>query len=152
MAESKTARASAVRTIKEVHVETTEEAIKAIRDNRAGGLFIGDMSRVDKLLKALDDCTNELVISDQKLLNVSSAYDAVKDELEATKKELANRIHTELAASERARKAEAALDNADDTLLEVLSAPSVVMASIPNHELEHADFGHDNTHSHHEGA
>jgi hypothetical protein len=163
---SKTARASMGRQVKEVHVETTEEAIKAIRDNRVAKLFIGDMSRVDKLLKALDDCTNELVISDekriraedqlaeteQKLLDVSSAYDAVKDELEVTKKELANRIHSELDASERARKAENALDDADDTLLNARAEPVLVMASIPNGELEHADFGHDNTHSHHEGA
>src|SRR5579863_1835471 len=51
---SKTARASMGKATKEVHVETTEEAIKAIRDNRAGELHIGDMSRVDKLLQAYD--------------------------------------------------------------------------------------------------
>jgi hypothetical protein len=51
---SKTARASLGKQIKEVHVETTEEAIKAIRVNREAGLFIGDMSRVDKLLAAYD--------------------------------------------------------------------------------------------------
>ncbi len=51
---SKTARASMGKVKKEIHVETTEEAIKAIRDNRVAGLFIGDMSRVDKLLAAYD--------------------------------------------------------------------------------------------------
>ena len=57
---SKTARASMGKATKEVHVETTEEAIKAIRDNRAGGLHIGDMSRVDKLLAAYDEAMLEL--------------------------------------------------------------------------------------------
>lgn len=51
---SKTARASMGKTVKEVHVETTEEAIRKIREYRAGGLHIGDMSRVDKLLAAYD--------------------------------------------------------------------------------------------------
>src|SRR5579859_6755352 len=59
--ESKTARASAVRVVKEVHIETPEEAIKAIRDNRAAGLFIGDMSRVDKLLQAYDAAIKQIV-------------------------------------------------------------------------------------------
>ena len=51
---SKTAKASMGKQYKEVHVETTEEAIHAIRVNRAGALHIGDMSRVDKLLAAYD--------------------------------------------------------------------------------------------------
>ena len=51
---SKTAKASMGKQYKEVHVETTEEAIHAIRVNRDGGLHIGDMSRVDKLLEAFD--------------------------------------------------------------------------------------------------
>lgn len=68
MADSKTARASQVRVVKEVHVETTEEAIKAIRDNRAAGLFIGDMSRVDKLLQAHD-----AAIADIKAREASAA-------------------------------------------------------------------------------
>ena len=58
---SKTARASMGRVLKEVHVETAEEAIKAIRDNRAGDLFIGDMSRVDKLLTRYDEAVQEIV-------------------------------------------------------------------------------------------
>lgn len=65
MTESKTARASAVKVVKEVHVETTEEAIKAIRDNRAAGLFIGDMSRVDKLLQAYDSVLADIKARDQ---------------------------------------------------------------------------------------
>jgi len=52
---SKTARASLGKVSKEVHVETTEEAIRAIRVNREASLFIGDMSRVDKLLAAYDE-------------------------------------------------------------------------------------------------
>lgn len=64
MAESKTARASAVRVVKKVHVETTEEAIKAIRDNRAAGLFVGDMSRVDKLLQAYDTAVADIKARD----------------------------------------------------------------------------------------
>ena len=52
---SKTAKASMIKQGKEFHVETTEEAIRAIRVNReAGDLHIGDMSRVDKLLAAYD--------------------------------------------------------------------------------------------------
>jgi translation elongation factor EF-4 len=61
---SKTARASMGKQVKEVHVETTEEAIKAIRDNRAAGLHIGDMARVDKLLQAYDELKNTLKLSD----------------------------------------------------------------------------------------
>jgi hypothetical protein len=57
---SKTARASMGKQYKEVHVETTEEAIHAIRMNRAGGLHIGDMSRVDKLLAAYDKLMAEV--------------------------------------------------------------------------------------------
>lgn len=68
MADSKTARASQVKTVKEVKVEGTEDAIKAIRDNRAAGLFIGDMSRVDKLLQAYD-----AAIADVKALKESAA-------------------------------------------------------------------------------
>jgi hypothetical protein len=52
---SKTARASMGKQVKETTVETTEEAIRQIRLNRAGGLHIGDMSRVDKLLQAYDE-------------------------------------------------------------------------------------------------
>ena len=76
---SKTARASMGRSMKEVHVETTEEAIKAIRDNRAGNLFIGDMSRVDKLLEAFDkvvfangELTNALNQETSKVLTLES--------------------------------------------------------------------------------
>jgi hypothetical protein len=57
---SKTARASMGKQVKEVHIETTEEAIQAIRNNRAAGLHIGDMSRVDKLLAAYDEAMLEL--------------------------------------------------------------------------------------------
>jgi hypothetical protein len=56
---SKTARASLGKVVKEVHVETTEEAIKAIRSNREAKLFVGDMSRVDKLLAAYDALRTE---------------------------------------------------------------------------------------------
>jgi hypothetical protein len=59
---SKTARSSMGRVVKEVHVETTEEAIHQIRLNRAAGLFIGDMSRVDKLLIAYDKVVAEAKI------------------------------------------------------------------------------------------
>lgn len=100
---SKTARASMGKVVKETHVETTEEAIRALRINREAGLFIGDMSRVDKLLARYDEAVNENVRlqfetgslglrnealtkqldeADQKLLDVSSAYDAVKNQLE----------------------------------------------------------------------
>jgi hypothetical protein len=51
---SKTARASMGKQTKEVHVETPEEAIRQLRLNREAGLHIGDMSRVDALLKAYD--------------------------------------------------------------------------------------------------
>lgn len=57
---SKTARASMGKQYKEVHVETTEQAIRAIRINREAGLFIGDMSRVDKLLAAYDEAVAAL--------------------------------------------------------------------------------------------
>jgi hypothetical protein len=52
---SKTARASMGKQVKEVHIETTEEAIRQLRLNREAGLHIGDMSRVDALLKAYDE-------------------------------------------------------------------------------------------------
>jgi hypothetical protein len=52
---SKTARASMGKQVKEVHVETPEEAIRQLRLNREAGLHIGDMSRVDALLKAYDE-------------------------------------------------------------------------------------------------
>ena len=57
---SKTAKASMGKQYKEVHVETTEQAIRAIRINREAGLFIGDMSRVDKLLAAYDKLMAEV--------------------------------------------------------------------------------------------
>jgi hypothetical protein len=154
---SKTARASMGRQVKEVHVETTEEAIKAIRDNRAAGLHIGDMSRVDKLLANRDEAVQEIVKlqfetgslgllrneelqaalteTEQKLLDVSGAYDAVKDELAALK-EIEDGTVTLIKHHENGSH----------------DITTVVMASIPNGELEHADFGHDNTHRHHEGA
>lgn len=57
---SKTARASMGKQVKEVHQETPEEAIRQLRLNRAAGLHIGDMSRVDALLKAYDEAVLEL--------------------------------------------------------------------------------------------
>ena len=57
---SKTAKASMIKQGKDFHVETTEEAIRAIRVNRAGDLHIGDMSRVDKLLAAYDEAVAAL--------------------------------------------------------------------------------------------
>lgn len=62
MAESKTARASAVRVVKEKHVETQAEAIKALRDNLAAGLFVGDNSRIKHLLEAYDVAIAALAI------------------------------------------------------------------------------------------
>ena len=73
MPESKTARASAVKATKEVHVETTEEAITAIRNNREGGLFIGDMSRVDKLLAEYDAVYASLVTTRAALQSAVAA-------------------------------------------------------------------------------
>lgn len=67
---SKTARASMGKVVKEVKVETIDEAIKAIRDNRAAGLFIGDMSRIDKLLAdrdALLKLTDRLIKENDEL-------------------------------------------------------------------------------------
>jgi len=69
---SKTARASMGKQVKESHVETTEEAIRQIRLNRAGGLHIGDMSRVDKLLKAYD----EALLRVERLTDSYEASDA----------------------------------------------------------------------------
>jgi hypothetical protein len=57
---SKTARQSMGKQTKEVHTETPEEAIRQLRLNRAAGLHIGDMSRVDALLKAYDQALFEL--------------------------------------------------------------------------------------------
>jgi len=55
MAESKTARASAVKTVSKETVElTTESAIREIRNLRAGKLFVSNMEYVDKLLEAYD--------------------------------------------------------------------------------------------------
>jgi hypothetical protein len=58
---SKTARASMGKQVKEVHVETPEEAIRQLRLNREARLHIGDMSRVDALLKAYDEVKARLM-------------------------------------------------------------------------------------------
>lgn len=74
---SKTAKASMGKQHKEVHVETTEQAIHAIRVNRQGGLFIGDMSRVDKLLQAYDEAIAEI-----KILTIVPENPPLSDEKE----------------------------------------------------------------------
>lgn len=87
---SKTARASMGKAVKEVHVETTEEAIQAIRNNRAAGLHIGDMSRIDKLLQAYDEAISEIKIlvtvaensplSDEKELSLLASIPAQEED------------------------------------------------------------------------
>lgn len=109
---SKTARASMGKQVKEVHVETTEEAIKAIRVNREAGLFVGDMSRVDKLL---------------------AEYDRVLTELKTMAKAATKLVDVLIPGA-------------------VVPMETVVMATIPNHELDHTDFGHHTTHPVAEGA
>jgi precorrin-6B methylase 2 len=124
MAESKTARASAVRVVKEVHIESVEEAIKAIRVNRAAGLFIGDMSRVDKLLQAYDE--------------MSAANDAAVAQVGADMQTLA-------ALSEKLKNVEIAFTeqmtaaaNKIDALQKKL--PTVVMAEVDNSERPEDEF------------
>lgn len=65
MSDSKTARASAVKTVKEKHVETRDEAIKALRLNLESGLHVGDMSRVRELLAAYDALKEETNVEAQ---------------------------------------------------------------------------------------
>lgn len=55
---SKTARASMGKQVKEVHEESTEEAIRQIRLERAAGLW-PNCSRIDKLLAAYDKLSAE---------------------------------------------------------------------------------------------
>lgn len=55
---SKTARASQVKEVKEVRVETTEEAIRQIRLNLEAKLYITP-DRIAKLLAAYDKLQNE---------------------------------------------------------------------------------------------
>ena len=78
MSESKTARASAVKVSKEVRVETTEEAIHALRVNREAGLHIGDMSRVDKLLAEYDAVRQLLVASRAGLQSAIGELEYIK--------------------------------------------------------------------------
>jgi hypothetical protein len=80
---SKTARASMGRVVKEVHQETPEEAIRQLRLNREAGLHVGDMSRVDALLKAYDEVLQNPPIS--------PAVRATLDEYEKLVNELKNR-------------------------------------------------------------
>ncbi len=115
---SKTARASMGRVVKETHIETTEEAIKAIQDNRIGGLFIGDMSRVDKLL---------------------AAYKAVKDLLEQREVQLAGVLTAaEGGISDPAKEDEYGWSVPYQKVLELRqaydAAKYVVMAEVDNSE------------------
>ncbi len=118
---NKTARASLGKVKKEDRVETTEEAIKAIRDNRAAKLFIGDMSRVDKLLAAYDQAVKELHLEKIKF---ESAADMIDWNGGISGKSMADHL---------------------PRITELMNSPkfveSVIMAEIPNHELDQTDFG-----------
>lgn len=125
MADSKTARASAVKVLKEIHVETIDEAIKAIRDNRAASLFIGDMSRVDKLLQAYDAALVSIVA-----LNQGAAAQAEK--LQAQEKAYVE--HTEqLAAS--AKQIEGLFQQVKDRDAEV----SLLTKALAKYQIEEED-------------
>lgn len=98
MSESKTARASAVKVVKEKHVETTEEAIKAIRENLAGGLHIGDMSRVRKLLAAYDEIDQTATKAESDLAIAQADLDRARHNLITANGRI---VELETAASEK---------------------------------------------------
>lgn len=71
---SKTAKASMVKAPKkEQAVETTEEAIRQIRMDRAGQLFIVRMDRIDKLLAAYDVATERATKAEADLQAIQFA-------------------------------------------------------------------------------
>jgi hypothetical protein len=142
---SKTARASLGKQVKEVHVETTEEAIKAIRDNRAAGLFVGDMSRVDKLLAAYDKLQAEMkVLAEAGTALIKNMIPEAIVLLEDTPVG---------KTFDHSQCPNPGVCLSDPTGL--IHDTAVVMATIPaqEHDEHHlVDFGHDNTHPIAEGA
>ena len=65
---SKTAKASMVKSPKkETAVESNEEAIRQIRTDRAGKLFVTRMDRVDKLLAAYDALISKVAVREETI-------------------------------------------------------------------------------------
>lgn len=92
---SKTARASQVKEVKEKHVETTEQAIAAIRLDREAHIW-PNCERIDKLLAAFDMLKTAYVEQSQKLDAAEKDLTALKEtnqNLEALIVHLQDDIH-----------------------------------------------------------
>ena len=92
---SKTARASQVKEVKEKHVETTEEAIKALRLDREAHIW-PNTERIDKLLAAYDTLKTAYVELTQKFDATEKDLTRLKEtneNLEATIVHLQDDIH-----------------------------------------------------------
>jgi hypothetical protein len=177
---SKTARASMGKAVKEVHVETVEEAIRAIRLNRDAKGFIGDMSRIDRLLEAFDrerEAVKLLAESTAALLKraetaeatVTSLQDEVyKLNLSLVAIPVAISESEILHAHEIARMADegcphdtvvmaeiSAGQSFEAGVTQILSPEKIAMAEIPaqaEDENHMVDFGHHTIHSQVEGG
>ncbi len=134
---SKTAKASTVKAVKEVVVETPEEAIRQIRWERQAHIW-PRTDRIDKLLAAYD----KLLFANGELTKALN---------EETSKVLTLQADQNKIREYDALKSEGLSDHeARETIW-----PALQMATIPaQEEDEHhlVDFGHDNRHSHPEGA
>jgi len=96
---SKTARSSSVVDVKQKHEETTDEAIKAVRDNLAAGLFVGDMSRVRKLLAAYDEIDQIATKAEADLALSQAEADGLRHKLESLQAEVLPQPATELTGT-----------------------------------------------------
>lgn len=139
---SKTARQSMGKAVKEVHVETAEEAIHAIRVNRAASLFVGDMSRIDKLLEAFDkvvfasgELTNALNEATGKLFTFEKELTEQLNAAAAQIDSLQTQLTTEKYAVKTLAEATAGLLKRAEAAEESLrSKVTVVMAEVDNSE------------------
>jgi hypothetical protein len=143
---SKTARASMVQSPKEKKTEETpEQAIKAIRNNLVAGLWVGDNSRVVKLLDAYDKFREDLIYS--------VVVEEVK-KLESGHSIKITKVHDEISIE----PADAIIEQMIEptiTDIEARQGCGVVTAEIPAQEEDPhhmVDFGHDTVHTEAAGA
>jgi len=142
---SKTARASQVREVKEVRVETPEESIRQLRLNLAAGLYVTP-DRIRVLLGAYDAQIEALGVLKQ-------ADDIAMREMELKIKNLEDTLDYGQQAY-NALMEKTTPGTIIEQMIEPL-CPGVVMAEIPAREEDShhlVDFGHHNTHSVAEGA
>lgn len=98
---SKTAKASVVKAVKEVYVETTEEAIQKIRNDRAGKLFVMNMDRVDKLLDAYDALVTELKTINDSAAEVAKEMGATLSQLDEVRPVAERQLEEVIPATEK---------------------------------------------------